>query len=335
MDKKRNINRMIKIMIIGIIILMIAIFSLNIYVVNSTKNEIVKEENVSNIEGVDCILILGAGIWGDKPSPMLEDRLKEGITLYKQGTTKKIIMSGDHSREDYDEVKIMKEYAESEGVPSEDIFMDHAGFSSYDSVYRAKEIFGVQKMIIVTQRYHLYRSLYIAKKLGIASDKVIEALAEIKVPGRSEMVPNKKEIPIMIDYAHSPESLQNILSAVKSYTRGRVISVFGCGGDRDKGKRPLMGEISGKIADFTFITTDNPRTEEPEEIVKEIEEGMKKTNGKYKVVVDRKEAIKEAIEMANKLDIIVLAGKGHEPYQEINGTKYPFDERIIVKEIIG
>ncbi len=167
MDKKRNINRMIKIMIIGIIILMIAIFSLNIYVVNSTKNEIVKEENVSNIEGVDCILILGAGIWGDKPSPILEDRLKEGITLYKKGTTKKIIMSGDHSREDYDEVKIMKEYAESEGVPSEDIFMDHAGFSSYDSVYRAKEIFGVQNMIIVTQKYHLYRSLYIAKKLGI------------------------------------------------------------------------------------------------------------------------------------------------------------------------
>lgn len=167
MDKKRKINRMIKIMIIGIIILMIAIFSLNIYVVNNTKNEIVKEENVSNIDGVDCILILGAGIWGDKPSPMLEDRLKEGITLYKKGTTKKIIMSGDHSREDYDEVKIMKEYAESEGVPSEDIFMDHAGFSSYDSVYRAKEIFGVQNMIIVTQKYHLYRSLYIAKKLGI------------------------------------------------------------------------------------------------------------------------------------------------------------------------
>ena len=167
MDKKRKINRMIKIMIIGIIILMIAIFSLNIYVVNNTKNEIVKEENVSNIDGVDCILILGAGIWGDKPSPMLEDRLKEGIVLYKQGTTKKIIMSGDHSREDYDEVKIMKEYAESEGGPSEDIFMDHAGFSSYDSVYRAKEIFGVQKMIIVTQKYHLYRSLYIAKKLGI------------------------------------------------------------------------------------------------------------------------------------------------------------------------
>ena len=192
--------------------------------------------------------------------------------------------------------------------------------------------------VSIPGRFSVYNSLAaicVAKKLGIPSDKVIEALADIRVPGRSEMVPNKKEIPIMIDYAHSPESLQNILSAVKSYTRGRVICVFGCGGDRDKAKRPVMGEISGRIADFTFITTDNPRTEDPEEIVKEIEEGIKKTKGKYKVVVDRKEAIKEAIEMANKLDIVVLAGKGHEPYQEINNKKYPFDEREIVKEIIG
>ena len=191
--------------------------------------------------------------------------------------------------------------------------------------------------VSIPGRFSVYNSLAaicVAKKLGIPSDKVIEALAEIRVPGRSEMVDNKKEIPIMIDYAHSPESLQNILSAVKSYTRGKVISVFGCGGDRDKGKRPIMGEISGRIADFTFITSDNPRTEEPEEIVKEIEEGMKKTKGKYKVVVDRTEAIKQAIEMATKLDIIVLAGNGHEPYQEINGKKYPYDERIIVKEII-
>ena len=100
----------------------------------------------------------------------------------------------------------------------------------------------------------------------------------------------------MIDYAHSPESLQNILQAVKSYTRGRVISVFGCGGDRDKGKRPIMGEISGKIADYTIITSDNPRTEKPEDIVEQIEEGIKKTKGKYKVVVDRV----EAIETSNK-----------------------------------
>jgi UDP-N-acetylmuramoyl-L-alanyl-D-glutamate--2,6-diaminopimelate ligase len=138
----------------------------------------------------------------------------------------------------------------------------------------------------------------------------------------------------MIDYAHSPESLQNILQATKSYTRGRVISVFGCGGDRDKGKRPIMGEISGKIADYTIITSDNPRTEKPEDIVEQIETGIKKTKGKYEVVVDRVEAIEKAIKMANKKDIIILAGKGHEPYQEINGVKHPFDERIIVREII-
>ena len=138
----------------------------------------------------------------------------------------------------------------------------------------------------------------------------------------------------MIDYAHSPESLQNILQATKSYTRGRVISVFGCGGDRDSGKRPIMGEISGKIADYTIITSDNPRTEDPQKIVDQIEEGIKKTKGKYEVVVDRVEAIEHAIKMANKRDIIILAGKGHEPYQEINGVKHPFDERIIVRDIV-
>ena len=186
-------------------------------------------------------------------------------------------------------------------------------------------------------RFSVYNSLAaicVAQKFGIFPEIIKEALLEVRVPGRSELVDNKLEIPIMIDYAHSPESLQNILQAVKSYTRGKVISVFGCGGDRDTSKRPIMGEISGRIADFTFITSDNPRTENPEKIVEEIEEGMKKTKGKYKVVVDRKEAIKEAIQMATKRDIIVLAGKGHEPYQEINGVKHSFDERIIVRDLI-
>ena len=186
-------------------------------------------------------------------------------------------------------------------------------------------------------RFSVYNSLAaicVAQKFGITPEVVKEALLEVRVPGRSELVDNKLEIPIMIDYAHSPESLQNILQAVKSYTRGKVISVFGCGGDRDSGKRPVMGEISGRIADFTFITSDNPRTEEPEKIIEQIEAGMKKTKGKYTVIVDRTKAIREAIKMATKRDIIVLAGKGHEPYQEINGVKHPFDERIIVKELI-
>ena len=183
--------------------------------------------------------------------------------------------------------------------------------------------------------YNALCAICICKKLGIDSEIIKTALEKIKVPGRSEMVENKLEIPIMIDYAHSPESLENILRAVKSYTRGRVISVFGCGGDRDTRKRPLMGEISGKIADYTIITSDNPRTEKPEEIVKQIEKGITKTKGKYEVIVDRKKAIENAIKMANKNDIIVLAGKGHEPYQEINGVKHPFDERIIVTDIIS
>ena len=186
-------------------------------------------------------------------------------------------------------------------------------------------------------RFSVYNSLAaicVAQKFGISSQVVKEALEEVRVPGRSELVDNKLEIPIMIDYAHSPESLQSILQAVKSYTRGRVISVFGCGGDRDSTKRPIMGEISGKVADYTFITSDNPRTEEPQKIVEQIEEGIKKTNGKYSVVVDRTEAIAQAIKMATKRDIVVLAGKGHETYQEINGVKHPYDERVIVKEII-
>ena len=186
-------------------------------------------------------------------------------------------------------------------------------------------------------RFSVYNSLAaicVAARLGCNVENIKDALLNVRVPGRSELVDNTKELTIMIDYAHSPNSLENILSAVKSYTRGRVICVFGCGGDRDSTKRPIMGEISGRIADYTIITSDNPRTEEPEKIVEQIEKGIKKTKGNYKMIVDRRTAIEEAIKMANKNDIIVLAGKGHESYQEINGVKNPFDEREVVKEII-
>ena len=140
----------------------------------------------------------------------------------------------------------------------------------------------------------------------------------------------------MIDYAHTAESLENILQATKAYTmQGRVICVFGCGGDRDKTKRPKMGEVATRVADYTIITTDNPRTEKPEDIIAEIESGAVKTKGKYEIIVDRKEAIKKAVKMMNKRDIVIIAGKGHESYQEINGEKFPFDEREIVKEFLG
>lgn len=182
--------------------------------------------------------------------------------------------------------------------------------------------------------YNSLASICIAQKYNVDPELIKQALLEVRVPGRSEMVDNKLELPIMIDYAHTPESLQNILSAVKTYTRGRVILVFGCGGNRDSGKRPIMGEVAGKSADYTIITSDNPRNEKPEEIINQIEVGMNKTKGKYEIVLNRKEAIKKAIQMANKRDIVILAGKGHELEQEINGEKKEFDERKIVKEII-
>lgn len=170
MEKQREKN-MLKILIIIILILCaligIMMLSINFYVVNKTKSKIATEKQAKELENVDCILVLGAGIWGDKPSPMLEDRLLQGITLYNNQTSSKIIMSGDHGKEEYDEVNVMKDFAIEKGVKSEDIFMDHAGFSTYDSVYRAKEIFKAQKIIIVTQKYHLHRALYVAEKLGI------------------------------------------------------------------------------------------------------------------------------------------------------------------------
>lgn len=182
--------------------------------------------------------------------------------------------------------------------------------------------------------YNALAAISVALKYGCSQENIQEALLNICVPGRSELVKNSKELTVMIDYAHTPESLESILTTVKTYTQGKVICVFGCGGDRDKGKRPMMGTIAATIADHTIITSDNPRTEDPETIVAEIEQGAKKTKGSYECIIDRKQAIKQALDIACKRDIVVIAGKGHELTQEINGKKYAFDERKIVKEIL-
>ena len=160
-------KKMIKILFIILAILIAVLFIINYFVRATTKQQILTENAAAKLEDIDCILVLGAGIWGNKPSHMLEDRLLQAISLYEKNVSAKIIMSGDHGRKEYDEVNIMKDFAIEKGVPSENIFMDHAGFSSYESVYRAKEIFGADKIVIVTQKYHLYRSLYIANQLDI------------------------------------------------------------------------------------------------------------------------------------------------------------------------
>ena len=160
-------KKLLKYGIIIIIIIAIIVLGINLYVRISTNKQIIKENDYTELSDVDCIIILGAGIWEDKPSPMLEDRLLEGIKLYQNSVSDKIIMSGDHGRREYDEVNIMKNYAIEKGIPSENIFMDHAGFSTYESIYRAKYIFEAKKVVIVTQEYHLYRALYIANQLGL------------------------------------------------------------------------------------------------------------------------------------------------------------------------
>lgn len=160
-------RKVLIIIIILIILITAVVIGINVYVKTSTKKQILREEECSDLAEIDCIIILGAAAWGDKPSPMLEDRILQGIQLYQNGVSKKIIMSGDHGKDNYDEVNIMKQFAIEKGIPSEDIFMDHAGFSTYDSIYRAKEVFGAKKIIIVTQKYHLYRALYIANSLGL------------------------------------------------------------------------------------------------------------------------------------------------------------------------
>lgn len=159
-------EKIIKSIIILLLVVILVALGINLYVIISTMKQVTKED-YSKIEKSDCILVLGAAVWGNEPSPMLEDRLKEAIELYKNNVAPKIIVSGDHRVDDYNEVKVMKNYLIEKGIPSDDIFMDHSGLSSYDSIYRAKEVFGVEKMIIVTQRYHLYRALYISNSLGI------------------------------------------------------------------------------------------------------------------------------------------------------------------------
>lgn len=170
-----------------------------------------------------------------------------------------------------------------------------------------------------------------ALQLGVSIEDVKRGLEHAKgVIGRVEVVPTDTDYTVIIDYAHTPDGLENIIKAVKEFAEGEVITLFGCGGDRDNTKRAVMGEIAGRYSDFSIITSDNPRTEDPQAIVDQIVEGMKRTDGKYTVIVDRREAIGWALDHAKKDDVIILAGKGQETYQIIGKEKVDFDERIEV-----
>lgn len=182
--------------------------------------------------------------------------------------------------------------------------------------------------------YNALTAVSVCSYLGIKEDAIKSALKSAKVKGRIEMVPVSDDFTLMIDYAHNAMALESLLTTLKEYESGRLVCVFGCGGNRAKSRRFEMGEVSGRLADFTIITSDNPRFEEPLDIIADIVTGIEKTDGEYIMIPDRKEAIKYAIENGRKGDIIVLAGKGHEDYQEIKGVKYPMDERVLISEVL-
>lgn len=198
-------------------------------------------------------------------------------------------------------------------------------------VYGGKEY---EAHLAIPGKFSVYNALCAAGaaiELGIDMETIIKGLADAKgVIGRVEVVPTDTDYTVIIDYAHSPDGLENIISTVKEFAKGRVITLFGCGGDRDTTKRAVMGEIAGKLSDYSIITSDNPRTEDPKKIIDMIEAGMKRTDGDYTVIVDRREAIGYALDFAKKDDVIILAGKGQETYQIIGKEKHDFDERVVV-----
>lgn len=182
--------------------------------------------------------------------------------------------------------------------------------------------------------YNALAAIAICRHFNVDTGNIQKALLNAKVKGRIEMVKVSDEFTLLIDYAHNAMALESLLSTLREYEPHRLVCVFGCGGNRSKLRRYEMGEVSGKLADFTIITSDNPRFEEPQAIIDDIKTGINRTTGKYIEIIDRKEAIRYAITHGEPGDIVILAGKGHEDYQEIKGVKYPMDERVLISEVL-
>lgn len=182
--------------------------------------------------------------------------------------------------------------------------------------------------------YNSLTAIAVCGHFGVPEEVIQRALKAARVKGRIEMVKVSDEFTLMIDYAHNAMSLESLLTTLKEYHPSRLVCLFGCGGNRSKDRRYEMGEVSGRLADLSIITSDNPRFEEPQAIIDDIKTGIGKTSGKYVEICDRKEAIRYAIANGQPGDVIVLAGKGHEDYQEIKGVKYPMDERVLIAEVL-
>ena len=227
-------------------------------------------------------------------------------------------------------------FAENADYRAQDLkLISGAGFLGIDFKARGKVNLDIE--LHAPGRFSVYNALCaiaICNHFGVTADEVKEALLQAHVKGRIELVKVSDDFTLMIDYAHNAMALESLLTTLREYKPKRLVCLFGCGGNRSKLRRYEMGEVSGKLADLTVITSDNPRNEEPQAIIDDIKVGISKTDGKYVEIIDRKEAIAYVIRHGQPGDVIVLAGKGHEDYQEIKGKKYPMDERVLIREIL-
>lgn len=227
-------------------------------------------------------------------------------------------------------------FAENADIRASDVrLMDKGG--TLGVAYHMSGLLNMDVEIDIPGKFSVYNSMAaiaICRHFGVKQDVILSSLSQIRVKGRVEILPISSKFTLMIDYAHNAMSLESLLSTLKEYSPKRLICLFGCGGNRSRDRRFEMGEVSSRLADFTIVTSDNPRNENPEDILKDIVTGVERADGEYITIIDRAEAIRYAIEHAHEGDVIVLAGKGHEDYQEICGKKYHMDERELVADVV-
>ncbi|APC41117.1 UDP-N-acetylmuramoyl-L-alanyl-D-glutamate--2,6-diaminopimelate ligase [Clostridium estertheticum] len=265
-----------------------------------------------------------------------ENYFNAKLKLFKLSKTSVINIDDEYGAKAYNSIKNSKlSFAlnHTADIMASNIKM-HSRGSKFTLKYKESS-FDIE--LNIPGNYNVYNALgciTVCLIQGIEITVIKKALQKVQVPGRCELVENNHNLgfEIILDYAHTPDGLENILETVREFTKGKLISVYGCGGDRDKTKRPIMGKIGTNLSDFSFITSDNPRTEDPLEIIKDVVLGIEKNN--FEIIENRREAIKRAIESATTGDIIVIAGKGHEDYQILKDKTIHFDEREVISEIL-
>ncbi|KXZ39545.1 UDP-N-acetylmuramoylalanyl-D-glutamate--2,6-diaminopimelate ligase [Alkalithermobacter thermoalcaliphilus JW-YL-7 = DSM 7308] len=267
-------------------------------------------------------------------------RLAKQKLFYKTTKANIINIDDEGGRKIYEDIKHLKTPIITYGInnkadiTAKDIkmFLDKVQYTV------VTDEFEEEVEVPIPGKFTVYNSLAVIGAciaLGIPKEIIIKRLKKAnKVPGRFETINSSKNFSVIVDYAHTPDALENIIKTAREFVRGNIITVFGCGGDRDRSKRPIMGKISQDLSDISIITSDNPRSEDPKKIVEDILEGMNKNINNYKIIIDRKEAIKQAIAMANEGDIVIVAGKGHEDYQIIGDKKIHFDDKEVVREFL-